>query len=344
MEFKVKVGIGQAMSKADNMLSILWLLKSGKRMTAQQLADELEIHTRTVYRCIDSLCASGVPIIAESGHNGGYRIMEHFTDAPLLFDMDEQKALIHASTFAREAGYPFTEELNRAIDKLKHYSNEEQLNRMTRHADGLEVIHSPVDLKQQPFLQRLEEASVKGQSLEMVYRKGADTTPSTRQIDPYGIVYWKGSWYIVGFCHLREEKRSFRVDRIVELNLCERYFERPAEFSAKDFLMNQLLPGALDVDSLLRVVIQGQEQALNDLCKHWLFGHALIERTVRQAEFKLGIASLLTYVPYFLLPYGKSIEIKEPDLLTRKMAEVSFDLAEYYQSMYTKQSQRSGLE
>lgn len=46
------------MAKADNMLSILWLLRSGKQMTAQRLADELEIHIRTVYRCIDALCAS----------------------------------------------------------------------------------------------------------------------------------------------------------------------------------------------------------------------------------------------------------------------------------------------
>ncbi len=59
------------MSKSTNMLSILWLLRSGRRMTAQQLANELEIHIRTVYRCIDSLCVSGVPIIADSGPNGG---------------------------------------------------------------------------------------------------------------------------------------------------------------------------------------------------------------------------------------------------------------------------------
>lgn len=95
------------MSKADHMLSILWLLKSQRRITAKQLAEKLEINIRTVYRYIDALCASGVPIIADSGHNGGYRILGQFNDAPLVFDLDEQKALIHAAAFAQEAGYPY---------------------------------------------------------------------------------------------------------------------------------------------------------------------------------------------------------------------------------------------
>lgn len=66
------------MSKADNMLSILWMLKEQKRVTAKQIADALEIHIRTVYRYIDALCASGVPIIADSGHNGGYSLLHDF--------------------------------------------------------------------------------------------------------------------------------------------------------------------------------------------------------------------------------------------------------------------------
>lgn len=70
------------MSKADHMLSILWLLRSGRRMTAKQLSNKLEIHIRTVYRYIDSLCASGAPIIADSGPNGGYRILNRFTESP----------------------------------------------------------------------------------------------------------------------------------------------------------------------------------------------------------------------------------------------------------------------
>lgn len=326
------------------MLSILWLLKAGKQMTAQQLADELEIHVRTVYRCIDSLCASGVPIIAEAGHNGGYRIMDHFSEAPLLFRTDEQKALIHASIFAQDTGYPFTEALNRAIDKLKRYTNKEQLASLERYTEGLAVIHPPADERQKVFLQLLEEATTLGKAVDMKYLKEKETTPASRRLDPYGIVFWKGNWYTVGFCHLRQELRSFRVDRIIDVEPSDHSFERPAHFSAKDFLLGQLLPGSDQASSLLKVCIHGEKQVLDELCKHWLFGHTLIKRTASVAEFGLNIESVLTYVPYFLFPYGKAIRIAEPQILIRRMVEVTTGMASYYQEMLSANGDQESME
>ncbi|MDF2652667.1 MAG: DeoR family transcriptional regulator [Paenibacillus sp.] len=59
------------MPKNDNMLTILWMLNSGEKWTAKEISEKLEIHIRTVYRYMDALCASGVPIISDTGHNGG---------------------------------------------------------------------------------------------------------------------------------------------------------------------------------------------------------------------------------------------------------------------------------
>lgn len=331
------------LSKADNMLSILWLLRSGKRVTAQQLADDLEIHIRTVYRCIDSLCASGAPIIADAGPNGGYRLLGEFVDSPLLFDSEEQKALVHASVFAREAGYPFTDALSRAVDKLKRYTNEEQLERINRHSSGLAVIQTPTDAREIELLRRLEEAIARGESLNMDYAKGPELTPSHRVLDPYGIVHWKGLWYVAGFCRLRQEIRSFRVDRIIRLEATDTRFERPAAFSARDFLLHSLLPDSLEAETLVTVRLQGHEHALNELCKHWLFGHALIERRQPgEALFKLGELSLQTYVPYFLLPYGKSLKILEPQILIDRMAEVSLEMFKHYEAMQIKSEDQKG--
>lgn len=323
------------MSKADNMLSILWMLRSGKKMTAQQLADELEIHVRTVYRCIDSLCASGVPIIADSGPNGGFQILGTFADSPLMFDAEEQKALVHASVFAQEAGYPHTDALGRAVDKLKRYTNEKQLTQIERHSSGLSVLQPPIDPEQKGRLQCLEEAAGQRQTLRMVYggSKGDPGTGSVREFDPYSIIHWKGQWYTTGYCHLRKDLRNFRVDRIVSLDVTDRRFERPENFSAKDVLLEQLLPDPAGDPSLVTVRIQAHDHVLNELKQHWLLGHALIERSPGEAVYRLDSTSLHSYVPYFLLPYGKALTIAEPESLVLRMAEVSRGIAEHYGSM-----------
>ncbi|WP_276356132.1 helix-turn-helix transcriptional regulator [Cohnella caldifontis] len=331
------------MSKSDNMLSILWMLRSGRRMTAKQLAEELEIHIRTVYRCIDSLCASGVPIVADSGPGGGYRIHGPFADSPLLFDLEEQKALVHASVFAREAGYPFSDALERAMDKLRRYGNPEQVDHLERHSVGVSVIHPPIDGKYKAFLQTLEEAAAAGRSLEMEYDSGKGES-QVRGFDPYGIVYWKGNWYAVGFCRLRQALRSFRVDRIVRLGDAGQTFERPSSFSAKDFLLGNLLPGDSDAEQLVTVRIRGMEQVLNELCGHWLFGHALVRREAQEAVFRLDPSSLQVYVPYFLLPYGRALDILEPVSLIERMAEVSAGVAAHYEAMAGRGTARDASE
>jgi predicted DNA-binding transcriptional regulator YafY len=326
-------------TKADNMLAILWRLQSGKRVTAGQLAEELEVHVRTVYRCIDSLCASGVPIIADSGPNGGYRILPDFASSPLAFDDEEKKGLVHAAVFATEAGYPYSQALARAVDKLRRYSNERQLDRLERHSGGVSVIYPPLEGKHQGLLQMLEEASGEGHTVEMEYDRGRGEASPPRLFDPYGIVYWKGNWYAVGHCAYRGEPRSFRVDRIRRLNATEGRFERPAAFSAKDFLLGQLLPAAADVLLLENVRIEGHDQALNELCRHWLFGHALMERAPGEAVFRLERTTLQTYVPYFLLPYGTALKIHSPPLVQR-MAEVSAKVSEHYQAMFDEMNSR----
>lgn len=320
------------MSKADNMLSILWLLKIGKRMTAKQLAETLEINIRTVYRHIDALCASGVPIVADPGHNGGYSLLSHFTEAPLFFHLDEQKALIHAAIFAEESGYPFGEALERAVSKLKRYTNEKQLESINRHVVGFDVINAPADPSLNDFLQVIEHSVADCCTLAMEYQSGRESVPTSRQIDPYGLVHWKNKWYVVGYCHLRTEIRSFRVDRISSLARSEAVFVRPAEFSARHFFMKNLLPDTNNPDTLVSVRITGREQAINDLCNHWMLGHIVVERSDTDVHLKLDEQAILSLAPYFLLSYGKAIQVVEPPLLKERMVAIVTDLLHFYQT------------
>jgi len=235
------------MAKADNMLAILMLLRARNKMTASQLAEELEIHIRTVYRCIDALCASGVPIVSETGRNGGYFIRENVKLDPLFFDAEEHKALLHAAQFVRESGYPQMEALNRAIN-------------------------------------------------------------------------------------MRGEIRSFRVDRIGRIRRTDIPFQRPAHFSAREFLLGNLLPEspAEADDQQVLVHISGSPQALDDLCAHWLFGHALVERTPSRAVFQLDERFLFAQAPHYLLSYGSKIQILQPPELKTCLAELAESLLHHY--------------
>ena len=319
------------MAKNDNMLAILWMLNSGGKMTAKQISQKLEINIRTVYRHIDALCASGVPIISDPGHNGGYSLLNNFIRAPLLFDMEEKKALLHAAVFAKEAGYPLSEALGNATSKLKMYSNQEQESILNHHIAGFEVINRMINPSVQSVLAELEQAVEKEFSVEIDYRTGREEQPKNRMIDPYGMVYWNNKWYTVAFCHLRNEIRSFRVDRILRIKCTQIIFKRPEAFSAREFFMKNLLPDLVGKEGLISLIIEGRSETLNELCMHWFLGHHLKERTSNQAIFLFEEESIHIYVPYFLLSYGKSIQIIEPQSLKERLVAIASELMEYYQ-------------
>ncbi|CAM4032012.1 helix-turn-helix transcriptional regulator [Mesobacillus zeae] len=319
------------MPKIDNMLAILWMLRSGEKITAKQISEKLEMNIRTVYRYIDTISTSGVPIISEPGHNGGYTLLNNFIEAPLFFDFEEQTSLFHAAVFAEEAGYYGGEALNRAISKLSKYSNQEQETKINQHLTSLEVISRLSSLSMEPFLKELEQAVADGYSVKILYHKSGEKQLNYRLVDPYRIIYWNNKWYVIGFCHLRNDIRSFRVDRIESLMLTENKFNRPENFSARDFFMKNLLPTIEDKEGITSLVINGNESTLNDVCQHWFLGHYLHERNSNQAVFLLEKDIVHTYIPYLLLPYGKSIQIIEPISLKKRLIEVLSELIKFHQ-------------
>ena len=299
------------MPKIDNMLAILWMLSTGKN--------------------IDSLSTSGVPIISDPGHNGGYTLLNNFIEAPLFFDFEEQTSLFHAAVFAEEAGYYGGEALDRAVSKLSKYSNREQETKINHHLNSLEVISRLSSLSMEPFLKELEQAIADGRSIKILYHKSREKQLNYRLVNPYRIIFWNNKWYVIGFCHLRNDIRSFRVDRIENLMLTENKFNQPENFSGHDFFMKNLLPAIEDKEEIISLVINGDKSVLADICQHWFLGHYLQERTLNQAVFFLEKDVMHTYVPYLLLPYNKSIKVIEPISLKKRLIEVLSELIKFHQ-------------
>lgn len=322
------------MAKSDCMLAIVWLLRSRGRMTAKELAETLEISVRSVYRYVDSLCASGVPIEAESGHEGGYRLPLSYESVPLFFTTEERTALAHSALFAQKAGYPFTTALTSALRKIEYYSTEEQLEDVSLHLNGLHVVATADHSAYRSALVDLERAIASGQTARIAYRKAKGETDVIRVIDPYGLIHWRDRWYVVAHCHLRQDIRTFRVDRISEYVQTAANFMRPEGFSVSDFFSAHQMTTTTSTDKLKRVLLVGDNDAIDDLAKHWFTGPRLVTQSSNEALFLIEEETLGSYIPHILLPFGRSVCIVEPDSLRQRMVELVLELATYYQDVH----------
>lgn len=298
-------------------------------MTAEKISERLEISIRTVYRYIDALCASGVPIVAEAGHDGGYRLPKSFREAPLFFEPDELKSLFHAASFAQGAGYPYERDLTKALEKIRHQLNEEQKDFLERHTSGFDVLFTQNDHSLASLLQQLEQAVAEGQSFDILYDKRQGEDPDERRIDPYGLAYREKFWYVIAFCHLRKGLRTFRVDRIRRLSPAGLFFKRPDDFSVRDYLEQQWGYQSEAAEPTVKVHIRGGQDDIDYLCQY--FRHCLVEREDDEAYFKINTERVDNMLPEFLVSFGTCIQVLEPKKLRTAMVEVARKLEKYYE-------------
>ncbi|MFS0724271.1 helix-turn-helix transcriptional regulator [Paenibacillus sp. 1P07SE] len=319
------------MAKWDNMLSMLWMLRSGRKLTAAQMADSLEISVRTVYRYIDALCASGVPVIAESGHDGGIRIMESFKETPLFFNPVELKALVDAYKFAQGAGYPYTEELESALKKVENGLHEDQRHDLSRQTSGLDVISPVRHPAVVPLLRDLEQAAKDGVTVRITYHKADAEQTDEREVNPYGLAYNRNEWYAVAYCHRAQAVRTFRVDRITRLELTEAQFDKPKQFSAAAYFRDKSEQGRESGGPLTVIRIEGEPDTLSAICAHWHMRHYVTERTDRDVCFLLDVPTMNKYLPVYLMTFGTAIRIREPQELKERIRELAADIARHYE-------------
>ncbi len=215
--------------RADRLLSLLMLLQSRRRVTAQQLAEELEVSERTIYRDLDALSAAGVPIYAMPGPGGGCALLESYRTNLTGLTEDEVQALFMLSIPGPLADLGVSQELKAALLKLSAalpaaYRRDAERARQRIHLDaaGWFQPDEPV-----PHLRTIQEAVWGDRRLKLTYRRGNGTT-SERLVDPYGLVAKAGIWYLVR--GLEGRIGVYRVSRIQAAELTEERFERPDGF------------------------------------------------------------------------------------------------------------------
>ncbi|WP_432159099.1 helix-turn-helix transcriptional regulator [Streptomyces sp. bgisy153] len=214
--------------KSGRLVSILLLLQTRGRMTAAQLAAELEVSVRTVYRDVEALSAAGVPLYGDAGHAGGYRLLGGYRTRLTGLTADEAEALFLAGLPGPAAELGLGDVLAAARLKVRAALPAE----LRPHADrisGRFHLDAPgwyTEGDEVPLLPAVADAVWNNRVLDVVYRRWREPTDVRRRLEPYGLVLKAGRWYVVA----APGPRTYRVDQILELTTRDEVFTRPGDF------------------------------------------------------------------------------------------------------------------
>ncbi len=224
---------------ATRLITLIMSLQRQPNQKAVDLAAKLGVSVRTLHRYFGMLDEMGIPIYAERGPYGGFSLVRGYKLPPLIFTPEEAVALYLGTSLVSEMwGKLYQESAQGALAKLENVLPDEQRNeiawaRRTLVATGM---HRADPSALAPTLEKLRRAAREGQRVKMQYQSTTGDKATERQVDPYALVHRSGWWYLVGYCHLRDAPRTFRVDRIQSLELLSQSFQPPDNFDIHAYL------------------------------------------------------------------------------------------------------------
>ncbi|MDP9848370.1 helix-turn-helix transcriptional regulator [Streptosporangium lutulentum] len=316
--------------KSSRLLSILLLLQTRGRMTAAQLAGELEVSVRTVYRDIESLHGAGVPLYGDAGHSGGYRLLAGYRTRLTGLNAGEAEALFLSGIPGPAAELGLGPALATAQLKLRAALPPElrtQADRMRSrfHLDAPGWYAEDDDI---PYLPRVADAVWHSRVLDVRYRRWKEPTDVDRRLEPYGLVLKAGRWYLVA----GPGPRTYRVDQILELAVRDEEFQPPEDFDLAGYWQRHQANFHAHLyrgEAVVRLSPRAASRLTGTVARA-LTGTGTVEPDgwIRAV---LPIESL-DHAHGAFLAMGADVEVLEPPELRARLAETSRALAARYAS------------
>lgn len=223
------------------LLTILELLQAHPSLSGQALAHRLEVEPRSVRRYIMMLQDMGMPIEATHGPGGGYRLRPGFKLPPLMFSEEEAAAivlgLLGTSGLAIDQPSMAVEGALAKVLRVLPLRARERLNALTAH-----LVLSPNQPEQRADARLVLDISEAIQLRRRIWidYQSHQSEATQRAVDPYGLANWWERWYLVGYCHLRQGYRLFRLDRMGEMKILADSFSRAESFDVQAYFREHL--------------------------------------------------------------------------------------------------------
>jgi predicted DNA-binding transcriptional regulator YafY len=303
---------------STRLITLIMLLQQKPNQKAADLAQKLDVSVRTLHRYINMLDEMGIPIYSERGPNGGFSLVRGYKLPPLILSLEEAVTVFLGTDLVIEMwGALYHDAAQGALAKLGNILPDEQLQEIDWARRALRATHlhrGKVSLLM-PVIEQLRHATREFCQVTIHYQGRERSTATQRIVDPYALVHRWGWWYLVGYCHLRAEVRSFRVDRIHELHVLDERFDLPPDFNLQTYLDNEP-----HTTSRIQVRIHFDLQGvvlLRDDPTYWDEIEEQPDGTVIATVRVPGMA----YATRLVLSFGCHAEVLEPTELRRLVAE-----------------------
>lgn len=296
------------MNRIDRLFGILLILQNQPRVRAQDLAERFEVSKRTVYRDITALSEMGVPIVSLPGE--GYELMEGFYLPPLIFTDDEAMALfLGAKLLIQQAAGALTLKAEQALAKLAVALPQETRQRVEALTGIIGFITLPDRFNlDEPQLITLQQAIQQQQVIHLRYHSYTQNETTERDVEPHQLFYSDGTWYVTGYCRLRQGLRSFRLSRIEKLTV------RPDTFTKH--LVEEPEPEFVTVqirfsEAVARWVRERQ---------HYAFQQEEVLPNQQSVIMTYHLGSVIEIVPW-VLSWGAAAEVLSPQELREQLRQ-----------------------
>ncbi len=203
--------------KIDRLFQIIYILLERKHITAKELAEKFGVSTRTIYRDIDTLSIAGIPIYANKGKGGGIKILSNYVIDKSLLSKEEQNSLIIGLETLKATEYGKVDE---ALSKLRGIFNRSNDN-------WIEVDFSYWGSSEEDKLkfEYLKIALTTAKIIEFNYYDSLGNK-TTRRVNPLKLIFKEKAWYLRAYCLLKKDYRTFKIQRINNLQIKDETFDR----------------------------------------------------------------------------------------------------------------------
>ncbi|KAB2446829.1 YafY family transcriptional regulator [Bacillus cereus] len=203
------------LSKAKRLLDILIFASAKKAFTAQEIADEFNISVRTVHRYILDLSDMGLPIYAEQGRNGGYKVLTTRVIPPILFTEEEAVSIFFAfQSLSYYRDLPFNTEINSVTHKLYSSLQHDAKAKVDKIRSYI-AFWNPKRTIETPLLNEVLTAAIENKNLHFQYESKSGI--KTKHVHPIGVYAHDGLWYLPSYDFGRKKVLLYRVDRILSI-------------------------------------------------------------------------------------------------------------------------------